>query len=61
MKTEQHENISIDRNVNIHTRLSADDRIFRTKYEDGLQHSVYNLNTTAVEFSIEKKFLRERD
>jgi hypothetical protein len=58
MKTEQHKNISIDRNFNIDIRLSADDQILQTKYEDDLQHSVYNFNTTAVEFSIETNIAR---
>jgi tRNA(Met) C34 N-acetyltransferase TmcA len=53
MKTEQHENISIDRNFNTDTWLTAGDQILQTKYEDDLQQSVYTLNTTAVEFSIE--------
>jgi hypothetical protein len=36
MKTEQHENISTDRNFNTDTRLSADDQILQTKYVDDL-------------------------
>jgi TusA-related sulfurtransferase len=52
-KVTRHDNIPINRDVNIDTMLFADDQLLLAKSEDDLQYSVHNLNKIASEFSME--------
>jgi hypothetical protein len=46
-KVTRHDNIPINRNVNIDAMLFADDEVLLAKSEDDLQYSVHNLNKIA--------------
>jgi hypothetical protein len=48
-----HRDISSNGKVSTDAVLYAGDQVLLAKSEDSLQYSVYNLNTTAVEFSME--------